>query len=106
MPTLQTWGRRSIFSYTGCIQNGMMITYGQNRTIKVTGNRYNALLNHFEGQTVEAGTSRTNTPEGSVGEWLKANVTKTAIASYVCPILIAEGYAEKVERSQIRFLER
>jgi hypothetical protein len=106
MPTLQTWSGRSIFGYTGSIQNGTMITYGQNRTIRVTGDQYNALLNHFQGQTVTAGTSRTNRPEGSVGDWMKVNVTPVAISSYVCPILIAEGYAEKVGRSQIRFLER
>jgi hypothetical protein len=106
MPTLQTWGGRTIFSYTGSIQNGTMITYGQNRTTRVTRNQYNALINHFKGQTVEAGTSRTNPPRGSVGDWLQVNVTPVAISSYVCPILIAEGYAEKVGRSQIRFLER
>lgn len=36
-------------------------------------------------------------------------MTKTAVASYVCPILIDEGYAEKVEKGKetmIRFYRR
>ena len=41
----------------------------------------------------------------SVGEWFLANVTKTAIASYVCPILIHEGFAERVDKSQIAFVK-
>lgn len=106
MTTLQTWDGRSIFSYTGSIQNGTIITYGQNRTIIVTGDQYNALLNHFKGRTVKAGTSRTNPPKDSVGYYLQLIVTPVAISSYVCPILIAEGYAEKVGRSEIKFLER
>ena len=48
------------------------------------------------------GTSRDSAPKGSIGEWLQANVTKTAIASYVGPILINEGFAEKVEGPNIK----
>jgi hypothetical protein len=55
--------------------------------------------------TVDAGTSRTDPPAKSVGEWFLANVTKTAIASYVCPILIHEGFAERVDKSQIAFVK-
>ena len=50
------------------------------------------------------GTSRTDPPRNSVGEWLQLNVTRTALASYVGPILITEGYAEKAGGSKIRFL--
>jgi hypothetical protein len=52
---------------------------------------------------VDIGTSRTDPPRGSVGEWLQLNVSKRAIASYVGPILIAEGYAEKAGRPKIGF---
>ena len=41
--------------------------------------------------------------EGSVGEWLQNNVTKTAIASYVGAILIHEGYAVKGKGAEIEF---
>jgi hypothetical protein len=52
------------------------------------------------------GTSRDNPPTGSVGAWLQENVTKTAIASYVGPILLSEGLASRVpgEPSKIRFV--
>jgi hypothetical protein len=60
------------------------------------------LLNHFIGQTVSVGTSRTNPPSGSLGSWLNQVVTQTAIASYVAPILIHEGYAERISDHEIR----
>ena len=41
-------------------------------------------------------TSRTGPTPDSVGEWLQASVTKTAMASQVGPILLDEGYAERV----------
>lgn len=104
MPELPTWDNGSMFSYTGSVENGTTITFGRNNTIIVSREQYTDLLDHFRGQTVKAGTSRTNAPVGSVGQWLQANVSKTAISSYVCPILLHEGYAEKVGRSQIRFL--
>jgi hypothetical protein len=103
MPTLQTWAGRSIFNYHGSVQNGTTIIYGLGHRIHVTSQQYNALLYHFQGQTVSAGTSRTNPPPSSVGEWLQINVTPTAISSYICPILINEGYAERVENTGIRF---
>jgi hypothetical protein len=51
---------------------------------------------------VNTGTSWTVLLAGSVGEWLMENVTRTAIASYVVPILLEEGHAEKLEGSEIR----
>lgn len=69
----------------------------------VTAEQYTRLLHHFRGRTVSIGTSRDNPPIGSVGRWLQGNVTRTAIASYVGPILVAEGYAEKIG-SDIRFI--
>jgi hypothetical protein len=60
------------------------------------------MINFFSGNVVDIGTSRDIAPKGSLGEWLQENVTKTAIASYVGPILIKEGFAEKIGQSQIR----
>ncbi len=104
MPTLPTWTGRSRFSYSGSVTEGTTITYGSGFSLTISQTQYNALLNHFRSQTVDIGTSRDNPPHGSVGEWLHSNVTKTAIASYVGPILINEGYAEMVGRSRIHFL--
>jgi hypothetical protein len=103
--TQNTWAGRSTFIYDGSVKIGTIIMYGQGYKYKIniTEMQYEALVNHFKGRTVKAGTSRTNPPRGSVGEWLQENVTPTAISSYVCPILINERYAEKVGSTEIRF---
>jgi hypothetical protein len=99
MKELPTWARGSRFGYTGSVKQGTKIRYGKDLaySITVSADQYAGLLNHFRGRTVNIGTTRTGPPPGSVGEWLQANVTKVAIASYVGRILIEEGYAEKVE---------
>ena len=102
MPTLPTWSGRSSFEYTGSVREGTTITYGKGYISRMPSAHYSALLRHFRGRTVSIGTSRTDPPAGSLGQWLASNVTPTAIASYVGPILIAEGYAEKAGRSEIR----
>jgi hypothetical protein len=103
---LPTWAGLSSFEYTGSVATGTEIWYGLKPNLKrVSAAQYTALLAHFRGSVVGIGTSRTDPTPGSVGEWLQANVTKTAVASYVGPILLEEGYAERVPaaRSAIRF---
>lgn len=102
--SLLTWAGKSKFSYSGSVAQGTTITYGSGFLITLSAFQYNALLNHFRGRTVDIGTSHDNPPRGSVGEWLQSHVTKTGIASYVGPILIAEGYAEKAGGPRIRFI--
>ena len=104
MLKLFTWDDRSEFKYAGSINEGTQIYYGKGfrNKVHVTSDHYSALMQHFSGNTVDIGTSRDIPPKGSVGEWLQSNVTKTAIASYVGPILIREGYAERIDRSQIK----
>jgi len=100
-----TWSGESCFCYYGSVKEGTSIRYGSGHLVDVSRQNYTALLDHFRGKEVEVGTSRTKPPEGSVGKWLQQNVTKTAIASYVGPILIEEGYAVKGSTSsRIRFL--
>jgi hypothetical protein len=103
METLRTWGAKSKFRYSGSVKQGTTIIYGKSSSLAMSAPQYTRLLNHFRGRIVDIGTSRTNRPPGSVGEWLHVHVTKTAIASYVGPILVAEGYAEKVGGPKIRF---
>jgi hypothetical protein len=105
MLTLPTWAGRSSFSYTGSVRHGTKITYGTGSSMTISADQYAALLNHFRGRTVNIGTSRTHRHPGSVGDWLRENVTKVAVASYVGAILIEEGYAEKVRdgEPEIRF---
>ena len=65
---------------------------------------FSELLNFFKGREVNMGTSMDAAPLGSVGKWLQQNVTRTAIASYVGPILLSEGYAVRGSTvSKIRF---
>ena len=103
MVTLNTWAGKSCFSYTGSVKEGTEITYGDNNTITISAADYNKLLLYFNGLTVEIGTSRDKPPSGSLGEWLQNNITKTAVASYIGPVLINEGYAKKASNTSITF---
>ena len=105
---LATWAGKSCFEYDGCVEAGTVIRFGENCRYRqcVTREQYAHLLRHFGGSTVDIGTSRDNPPEGSVGEWLQAHVCKTAIASYVGAILVAERYARRVHGSKIQFTRR
>jgi hypothetical protein len=99
----QTWAGKTEFNYYGSVTEGTkIILYGKCHLIMFASN-YESLLDHFRGCTVDLGTSF-NPPGGSIGEWLKSNVTKTKMASYVGAILIAEGYAERVGQSGIKIL--
>lgn len=97
-----TWGGRSSFNYTGSVTTGTDITYGNGRIARVTAKQYADLRKHFLNRSVPAGLSRTASPTNSLGAWLQANVTQTAIATYVARILELEGYAVRVGRSDIR----
>ncbi len=68
--SLKTWGGQSSFSYSKSELSGITIKFGDGFTAKITMEEYVALIQHFQGQTVNIGTSRTDRPPGSVGEWL------------------------------------
>lgn len=102
---VDTWDSRSEFSYEGCVSKGTKIFYGTNNPpITVTKEKYAKLSEDLLGQVIPGGASRTTPPTQSLGEWLKKNVTKTAIASYVAPILVREGYAIKEGNGLIRII--
>jgi len=101
MRKLYTWAKKSKFSYEGSVVDGTKIFFGSGNQITTSSRQFSELLNHFRGKSVNIGTSRTDAPIGSVGKWLQENVTKTAIASYVGPILIHEGFATKEDGSSI-----
>lgn len=104
MEELKTWAGRSDFSYTGSVEQGTTISFGKKGySSKITSDVYSKMLTDFRGLTVIIGTSRDHPPKGSLGEWMK-DYEKRAVTSYVGPILIKEGYAEKVGRSEIRFV--
>ncbi len=102
---LPTWANKSDFKYDGSLQTGLVIYFGSgySEEIKVPKTMCQQLLAAFSGKTVPMGTSRTSPPSDSVGSWLKSNVSKTAIASYVGAILLHEKYAVRgIERGYIR----
>jgi hypothetical protein len=102
---LPTWGTTSRFHYDGSVNSGTDIWYGSKPyQTRVTQDQYRRLTEEFRGRTVALGTSR-EPPPGSVGAWLEKHVIGRAIASYVGPILVHEGYAERVpsDSTKIRF---
>jgi len=102
--SVETWGGKSTFRYTGNVAKGTKITYGKWYNIQVSGNQYDNLRRAFLNKTVKVGTSRIP-PEGSLGAWIKENVTRTAIASYVSAILLNEGFAVRVSRTEIKIVK-
>jgi len=97
----KTWAGRSSFEYSGSVETGTEIIYGKGWKANVSAEKYIGLRRHFMGRIVPVGTSRTDPPVGSLGEWLQTNVTLTQIVSYVAPILVVEGYAERVGKHDI-----
>lgn len=93
---MDTWGRKSTFSYTGNVKSGTQITFGKGWKTFVSARDYEMLLKHFKGRRVRCGTIRTGPPRGSLGEWILENVTKNNIACYVGAILVHENYAVKL----------
>jgi hypothetical protein len=103
--TLPTWTGKSHFKYEGSVGKGTQIWFGKNEhPVTVSASQYAKLLAHFKGQEVPVGTSRDKPQPGSLGEWLQENVTATAIASYVAPILVKERYVLRAtDRTKIKF---
>jgi len=95
MTQLPTWRGRSEFSYQGSVRGGTEILYGKNGRAFVTAQQYEDLLQEFLGRTVPLGTHGWKAPPGSIGNWLCTHVTSSAIACYVGPILLHEGYARR-----------
>ena len=99
--------RGSDFEYSGSVETGTIIAFGKRKQWQrtITATHYAALLKHFSARgSFRVGTSHTDPPKESMGDWSKANVTSTGIASYVAPILIAEGFAERTSRVEIRMV--
>ena len=102
--SIKTWGGKSDFEYDGCAMLGVRIHYGNQKPIVVSKADFKKLCAAFLGGVIKVGASKTVAPVGSLGEWLQNNVTKTAIASYVAPILVREGYAIKESSTEIRVI--
>lgn len=104
---LITWSGRCKFRYTGSVKSGVKILYGSDSkyAVTLTSADFVRLPDHFAGRKVRLNTSRTAALPGSVGDWIRSNITKTAITSCLGPILISEGYASK-ENADIIFRQQ
>lgn len=109
MKELSTLHRKVPFYYDGQVGEDTIIHYGESgqKTARISSAGWKALLEEFSGKEVRLGRSPRNPSPGSLGEWLKTVLRRPGMASYVAPILIAEGYAEEIpgeKSSRIRFL--
>jgi hypothetical protein len=102
---MKTIVKKKSFTYKSLSNGDKEIIFGTaNTLVKLRKEQFTNLLDTFKGQTVTIGASRTNPTEGSLGEWLISHITKTAIASYIVPILLMEGHASlATERGKIKF---
>lgn len=100
---VDTWAGKSVFEYQGNIQQGTVIIYGNNNRVTVTAQQYQQLIRYFAGRNIIVSPSRTAPEAGSLEDWLHHNVTRTAIASYVAPILVQEGVAVRTPQNTLMF---
>jgi hypothetical protein len=111
MVTLPTWSGSSEFQYEGSVTKGTSIFWqertrprGWSKPSFVTAEHYRGLLSNFSGQEVTLG-HYPYPPPGSVEEWLKEKYDQWGLTSYIGPILVREGYAERgAQRGRIRFV--
>ena len=104
--TLPTWGKRKTFQYDGSVKEGTWVYCGTDFKYRyeVSEIEYDRMLAKFSGQEVSIGTSRTDPPNGSLGQWLTDEFNQFGMTSYIGPILEREGYAVRGSRSdRIRF---
>ncbi|HJN15124.1 MAG TPA: EcsC family protein [Armatimonadota bacterium] len=102
--TLATWSCRSIFSYSGSVEDGLAIYRGITRvkTTQIDKDVLKKISKELGKQTVSVGMSRGKAPEGSLDKWLVENDLRHPLASCVAPILVAEGYAERVGKRDLK----
>ena len=105
MKKMSTWAKRTSFYYYGSVKRGTLIHFGKDYKyfLEITEEEYSKLLKHFHGLTVGIGTSKDNPAKGTLGEWVKDNIARNALPSYIGPILIKEKYAKKKGKTEIRF---
>ena len=95
---MKTLVKKKPFKYKKNSNGDIEILFGKdaNKKVKLSKEQYMKLIETFKGRTVLIGSSRTNPPKDSLGEWLMNNITKQAIASYIAKILIEEDHARPI----------
>ena len=99
-----TWANRATFEYDGNIPTGTTIRYGEDLSYSqtVTADQWTALLAQFQGRSVELGTSFDAPPPNSIGEWWKNTFHAAPLMSYMGPILVLEGFAQRNDDGTIQ----
>jgi hypothetical protein len=103
---LPTWsGGEKCFRYEGSIAIGTKIEYGDSFrwTASISAVQYAQMLKKFAGKEIPVGTAKDKPTPGSVGEWVKANINRSGLMSYIGAILVEEKYATQPKRGWIRF---
>ncbi len=104
--TCATFAGRATFRYSGSVEQGVRMWVGGGRYgLRFRAEDFQSLLKKFRGSEVPVGLSFDRPDKGSVGAWVKDNVTQMGLTCYLAGILIAEGYAQRVGRGRIRFFK-
>jgi hypothetical protein len=94
---LPTWSGRKRFRYTGSVKTGVAVECGKDFAHSYSLDRFQLkeVLMRFSGREVKVGTHRTNPPDGSIGDWIRVEYKLGGFMSYLGPILLEEGFAER-----------
>jgi len=113
MPTIQTLGhpsRRTTFSYSGNITQGVIIEF-KNGTAKVSGDLLVAILQSFRGKTIPGGFNMTDSPSRGLGKWVLDNSEQMNTmkltprhASFIAAILVHETEVKTALRGNAVYL--
>lgn len=103
---MKTLNGRAEFEYLGTLEAGTDIYFGEdfNSHQFVSSDDYRKLLINFRGKKAKTGFAHANKlPEGSLGEWLKINVSSVNLGSYVASILKKEELLEYPQKGWLHF---
>jgi hypothetical protein len=105
---MRTWAGAKEFKCLGSVRGGLQIHCGEgySRSYAITAAELLQALTVFSGQEVKIGTHRTAPPDGSIGDWLRRKFRKGGIMSYLGPVLIEEGYAERGSEKDLIRIKR
>lgn len=92
---LLTWRNKSRFSYR--YDGALSLRYGNGRKLSVSAEKMDRLRAEYRGKIVSAFGNG-----DSLDAWARINVTPTRIASYLVPVLLDLGFAQKTGE-KIRF---
>lgn len=90
------WKKNTVFKYKGSVKDGTQILLSDENVV-ISSLQYYDLLSKFRGKVVYIGLPDSSgvIQDDSLSAWLKDNVRRIPLASYVGAILVNEGYAEE-----------